>query len=115
MPAVDWHRPKELPSQTLHIETSSCGTLHLTICTESNKVIEVRSLIGRNQTCGNILLDSFAKVLSCYLQSTEPRYKIVRKLRKQFLPDTKGNSIQCSGGQKSCIESIVEKIIDHIE
>ena len=112
---TDWSRPKELPSETHHIETEGCGTLHLTIVTENDKVVEVRCSIGKNATCGNVLLDSFAKILSCYLQSDFPRFRIVKKLRKQFLPDTKGNAIKCAQGGKSCIENIIEKIIDRIE
>ena len=108
-------RPKVLPSETFHITTTGCGTLHLTICTENDKVIELRAVIGKNSTCGFVLLDSFTKMISVFLQSDEPRYKIVKKLRHLFLPDTKGNAISCAQGGKSCIELIVEKIIDRIE
>ena len=109
-------RPKELKSETFHIKTESCGTLHVTVGSlDTDKVIEVRAVIGKNQVCSAILLDSFAKMVSTYLQSSEPRYRIVKKLRHLFLPDTKGNSISCTGGGKSCIELIIEKIVDRIE
>ena len=116
MPDIGWKRDKELPSETFEIQLPTCGKLHLVVVKENDKVIEVRALIGRNSTCPAILLDSFAKILSCYLQSDFPRYRIVKKLRK-FLPDTKGNRISCTGNenQAGCVESIIAKIIDQIE
>ncbi len=116
MPDISWKRPKELPSTTTEIETPGCGNIKLTIVTEDDKVIEVRCVIGKQPTCPGILMDSFAKILSCYLQSDFPRFRIVKKLRA-FLPDSKGNRITCAQNAKgpSCIESVIASIIDHIE
>lgn len=114
--AMDFKRDKEIPSRTEHIELESCGTLHLTFATQDDKLIECMAVIGKNGVCPNILLNSFSKVVSMYLQSPEPRYKIIEKFKRQFLPDTKGNKITCShSGGKSCVEVIAEHIVSELE
>jgi hypothetical protein len=52
-----------------------------------------------------------------YLQSPEPRFKIVEKFKRQFMPDGKGNRITCGQpkGQKSCVEEISERILKELE
>jgi len=103
-----WKRPKTIPSKTEHIETDGCGTLHLTLGFEEGHLIEVRAVIGRNGTCGGVLLDTCAKLLSMYLQSPEPRYKVAEKIKKQFI------GVKCAQG-KPCVEIIAEKILKELK
>ncbi len=115
-----WRRPKEIPSKTEHIvlETEGCGTLHLTLGWEEidGRLIEVRAVIGKSGVCPNVLLDTVSKLMSMYLQSPEPRYKISEKFQRQFMPDTKGNRITCSKGSgKSCIEEISERVLKELD
>jgi len=112
---TNWKRPKVIPSETEHIVLENCGTLHLTLGTEDERLIEVRAVIGKNGICGNVLLDSLAKSLSILLQTDYPRYKICEKLKRQFLPDTKGNKIVCGQTGKSCVEEIAERIVKILE
>jgi len=116
--AENWKREKEIPSKTelIDLETPACGNMHLTFCWQDDSLIEVRAVIGKSGVCGNIMLDTIAKLMSMYLQSSEPKYKIVKKFRKQFLPDTKGNQITCGHGKgKSCIEEIAERVVKELE
>lgn len=105
-----WKRPKTIPSQTEHIETEACGTLHLTLGwqEEDGRLIEVRAVIGKNGICGNVLLDTVAKLFSMYLQSPESRYKIAEKVKRQFI------GISCAQGKKSCGELIAEKVLEEL-
>lgn len=116
---TEFKRPKEIPSKTEHIElsTEGCGTLHLTLGWEEaeGRLIEVRCIIGKSGICGNVLLDTIAKLMSMYLQSPEPRYKIVEKFQRQFLPDKKGNRVVCGQGLKSCVEEIAERIVKELQ
>ena len=107
---TEWKRPKSIPSKTHHIETEGCGTLHFTMGweEEDGRLIEVRATIGKNGICGNILLDTVAKLMSMYLQSPEPRYKIVEKFKRQFV------GVKCNQG-KPCIESLAESVIKELE
>ena len=116
---TDWKRGKEIPSSTHRIETAGCGTAHITLGYEelenTRRLIEVRVLIGKNGgSCGNILLDTIAKLISVYLQSSEPRYKVIKKLKHLFMPDTKGNAITCTQG-RSCIEDVIRLVLKELE
>ena len=104
-----WKRPKVIPSKTEHLE-SPCGTLHLTLGweEEDGRLIETRAVIGKNGICPNVLLDTVAKLLSMYLQSPEPRYKIAEKIKKQFI------GVACVQG-KPCVEIIAEKILEELK
>jgi hypothetical protein len=44
------------------------------------RLIEVRGVIGKAGTYSNVWVDSLCKLLSCYIQSPEPRYKFSKKL-----------------------------------
>jgi hypothetical protein len=115
---TEWKRPKEVISTTEKIPLSAgCGNLHLTLGKEDDKLIEIRAVIGKNACCGYVLLDTIAKLMSVYLQSPEPRFKIVEKFKRQFMPDGKGNRITCGQpkGQKSCVEEISERILKELE
>lgn len=112
-------REKEIPSSTHRVETQGCGTAHVTLgyqeLENTRRLIEVRILIGKNGgSCGNILLDTIAKLISVYLQSSEPRYKVVKKLRHLFMPDTRGNAITCAQG-RSCIEDVIKLVLKELE
>ena len=112
-------RPKEIPSETHRVETDGCGGLHITLGFEemerTKRLIEVRVLLGKNGgSCGNILLDTVAKLTSVYLQSADPTYIKAKKLRHLFMPDTKGNAITCPGG-KSCIEDVIRLVLKELE
>jgi hypothetical protein len=81
-----WKRPKVIPSTTYHIDTNE-GTLHLTLGYEEgddgrNRLIEVRGVIGKAGTYSNVWVDTICKLLSCYIQSPEPRFKFEKKLEK---------------------------------
>lgn len=104
---TDWKRPKTIDSKTEAIKTE-CGTIYLTLGYEEDKLIEVRATIGKSGICGNVLLDTVAKLLSMYLQSPEPRYKIISKLRKQFV------GVICNQGN-SCVNIISEKVVGELE
>ncbi len=106
MTNINWKRPKVIPSKTEHIETE-CGTIHLTFGYEEDKLIEVRCTIGKSGICANVLLDSFAKLVSIALQSQMPRYKICEKLKKQFV------GAKCNQGV-SCVDVISQKIINEL-
>jgi len=104
---TNFKRPKVIPSKTEHIETV-CGTLHFTMGYDEDKLIEVRCQIGKSGICQNVLLDSFAKMVSIALQSQMPRYKICEKIKKQFV------GVRCNQGQ-SCVDVIADKIIKELE
>ena len=89
-----WKRPKTIPSKTEHI-TTNCGTLHLTIGYDNDKIVEVKGMIGKNGTCANSQLDMICKLISMYLQSPEPRYKICKKFRKQFTYEGDNKDLGC--------------------
>lgn len=84
----NWKRPKVIPSKTFHIDTRE-GTLHLTLGYETgddgkDRLIEVRGIIGKAGTYANVYVDTVCKLLSCYIQSPEPRFKFKKKLDKMF-------------------------------
>ena len=83
MTLKEWKRPKELKGHTEKIITEE-GTLFFTKNYEDDKLIEVRGWIGRTATLGSIMVDSVCKFISIILQSQMPRYKIVKKFKKQF-------------------------------
>jgi hypothetical protein len=114
----EFDRPKVIPSTTEDIKLPNCGTLHLTLGheKEGGRLIEVRAVIGRNACCGFVLLDTIAKLMSFYLQSPEPRWKIKELFNRCFMPDGKGGRIVCSHGkEKSCVEEIAERVIRELE
>ena len=109
-----WKRPKEMPSVTTHIKTN-CGTINITFAFRSKKLKEVYAIIGKSGTCANILLTSWCKGMSMLLQSPSPRYKIIKKLKKQFIESNCGMPFTI--GEKkylSCIHYIAEKIIEEL-
>ena len=81
----DFKRDKVIPIQTFHIDTEACGTLHLTIGKQEDKIIEVRGTIGKAGTCCNTFLNSFCLITSILLQGDMPRYKIIEKFKNQFI------------------------------
>ncbi len=110
----EFDRPKVIPSTTEDIKMPNCGTLHLTLGKEKEggRLIEVRAVIGRNACCAYVLLDTVAKLMSLYLQSPEPRWKIAELFKRMFIIDEKGNRIVCSHGkEKSCVEEIAQRIL----
>ena len=107
---MDWKRPKVLPSTTHHIETS-CGTLHLILVKEDNKLVEIRATIGKNGVCPNVMLDTICKLTSMYLQSPEPRYKIVKKMKKQFVDMNCGQPFTYEGDNYSGCHDLIMKIV----
>ena len=118
---ADWKRPKEIPSNTEMIKTN-CGGLYLTLGFEDDKLIEVRATIGKNGTCSNIMLDIICKLMSITLQSEMPRYKIVKKFRKQFSHE-KDKDMTCDQDKffheekeyQSCMDYIVKKVIKELD
>lgn len=79
----EWKRPKVLPGNTERIVTRE-GTLFFTKCYQDDKLIEVRGAIGKNATLAMVLVDTICKLISIILQSKMPRYKVCKKLKKQF-------------------------------
>lgn len=112
---VKWKRPKCIPSKTTKIPTS-CGNLHLTFGYEEERLIEVRPSIGKNGICPNVLLDAFCKSMSMYLQSPEPRYKIIEKFKKQFVEMNCGEPFTWEGDNYTgCHDLIVKCIVTELE
>ena len=110
--------PKELPSTTESIPLPHCGNLHLTLEYEEmgGRLMGVRAIIGRNACCGYVLLDTVAKMMTLYLRSPEPRFKVAERFKTLFMADTKGNRIVCSHGkEKSCVEEIAERVVRQLE
>lgn len=114
---TDWKRPKTINSKTEKI-TTQCGSLFLTLGYEDERLIEVSARIGKNGVCPFILLDSFCKAVSMYVQSDHPRYKIVKKFKKQFV-DMSG----CETGKfahegkeyNCCIDYIAKRVVSELE
>lgn len=105
-----------IPSVTKHVETS-CGTMHLTLGYDDEKLVEVKVMIGKNGCCPNVLLDTVAKVISMYLQSPEPRYKVAKKFKNQFVgggvcgnPFKEGEKIY-----KGCVDYITSLVAEEME
>ena len=115
----DWKRPKVLEGTTTKVQTE-CGNLFLTKCYDGERLIEISAVIGRNGTCSRCLLDSFCKVVSCLLQSPEARYKIVKKLDKQFIGSNCGQPFftKTDGKQEKflgCVDYIAQSIKEEID
>jgi len=112
---TSWKRPKTLPSTTEHIDTQ-CGTLHFTIVKEDDKLVEVRGMIGKSGTCGNVFLDTICKMVSMYLQSPEPRYKICKKFRKQFVDMNCGQGKFVWEGEEytGCIDYVIKRVVKEL-
>ena len=119
---MEFKRDKEIPSKTFHIETNACGTLHLTLGFQDEKLVEVRAMIGKTGICCNILVESICKILSMFLQTETPRYKIVKKIRKQFLETAKFPGVNCGQGIiwenksfGSCVDLIGSSVVAELE
>lgn len=111
----NWKRPKVLPEITSHIETQ-CGTLHFIMAMEDEKIVECRAMIGKSGTCCNMQLENFCKIISMYLQSPEPRYKIVKKFRKQFIPVNCGQPFLWEEKKYlSCHDLIAQWVVKELE
>jgi hypothetical protein len=112
---TDYKRPKEIKSKTEAISLSSCGTLHLTIGYLDEiddvygRVTEIRAVIGKGGVPCNILLDSWAKAMSMLLQSPMPRYKIIEKIKKQFI------GVVCTNQKQSCVNEIAVRLLKELE
>lgn len=112
----DFKREKSIPSETRHIDTSCCGTLHLTLCWQDKRLIEVRGMIGRAGTCCNTFLNSICIILSILLQSDMARYKIIKKLKKQFVEVNCGQDfIWQEKTYKSCVDLVAQSVIKELE
>ena len=112
---ADWKRPKEIPSNTTRIATE-CGGLYITKGFEDEKLIEIRGVIGKGGTCPNCQLDNFCRVVSMYLQSPEPRYKIIKKFTKQFEGSNCGQPfIWEEKKYLSCHDYIAQSVIKELE
>lgn len=101
-----YDRPKVIPSKTLDIKTN-CGTLHMTMGYDKpeGKLIEIRLVIGKNGVCGGVLLHNVAFLLSRWLQSPDPRYKIKELIERNMI----GTS--CSQGI-SCLDVLARRVVD---
>lgn len=112
---TDYKRPKEINSKTEAIKLPNCGTLHLTIGFLDEiddiygRVTEIRAVIGKGGIPCNILLDSWAKAISMLLQSPMPRYKIIEKVKKQFV------GVTCASEKESCVSVISERLLKELE
>lgn len=106
-----WKRPTVLPSKTHGIKTP-CGTLYITLGYEEDKLIEVVGVMGNSGTCGNVKMMDFCKAISMYLQSPEPRYKIIKKLQKQYVGSNCGTGlIKYEGAEATSCDDIVAKLV----
>jgi len=109
----EYRRPKVINSKTEAITLDNCGTLFLTFGYQEDvegKVVEVMAVIGKTGICSNVLLNSFAKAMSMLLQSPTPRYKVIEKIKKQFI------GVSCQNGKgKACISEIAERLIKELE
>ena len=115
MPNTNWKRPKVLPSETKEVETS-CGHMYFTKCYEDDKLIEVRTTIGKCGTCSNIMLDSFCKLISIILQSEMPRYKTIKKLKKNFEGMNCGQPFKFEGvNYTGCHDYIIKSVVNELE
>lgn len=113
---VNWKRPKCIPSITRSIETNE-GNLHLIFGFEDEKLIEVRGNIGKAGSFANTLVDTICKLISMYLQSPEPRYKIIKKFKKQFEDMEAGiDPFTYEGIKYTCtIDVIVKLVVKELE
>ena len=118
---TNWKRPKVIESETPLIKTN-CGGLYVILGKEDGKLIEVSATIGKGGTCSNYQLINFCKVISMYLQSPEPRYKIAEKFKKQFA-SLKDKDTGCGQGKffhekeeyQSCEDYIVKRVIKELD
>lgn len=115
MTETAFKRDKVIPSQTEHVETQ-CGTLHATFGFQEERLIEVRGLIGKGGTCCNCQLDNLCKIISMYLQSPEPRYKIIKKFYKNLEGSNCGQPFKWKEKDyTSCHDYIAQKVIEELE
>lgn len=111
----EWKRQKEIPSKSTNLKTS-CGTLNITFGYENDRLIELWAIVGKSGSCANTLLASFCKVASMLLQSSQPKYKIVKKFRKQFVDSNCGMPFSHEGKQyKGCVDYIAQKVVEELD
>lgn len=112
---TDYKREKSLPSVTEHIETE-CGTLHLTLGFQDEILREIICVIGKSGVCGNIMLDTIGKLISIILQSEMPRYKIIKKLKKNFEGMNCGTPFTFQDKEYTgCHDYIIKRIVKEID
>ena len=112
---MDFKRDKTIPSKTYHIPTD-CGTLHITLGKQDEKLIEVRGTIGKSGICPNCQLDNFCKAISIILQSELAQYKIVKKFKKQFVGSSCGQPFTYEGKPyTSCHDLIAQWVCKELE
>ena len=113
---TDWKRPKTIPSKTYHIDSNE-GTLHLTLGYEDERLIEIRGTIGKAGSYANSLIDTACKLISMYIQSPEPRYKIIKKFKKQFCDIQAGiDPFEYDGNKYTCsIDCIAQMVVKELE
>ena len=78
-----WKRPKEIGGQTEKIATNE-GSLFFTKNYDNGRLREIRGVISKGGTLGMVMVDTFCKLISIILQSPIPKYKIIKKFKKQF-------------------------------
>lgn len=120
----NWRRPTSLYSTTEEIKTN-CGKLFLTLGYTDEKhkhLVEVRAVLGKAGTCGNVKLDTIARAFSICIQSPYSRKKLIRKFTKQFIYNDKkdamscGSPFECDGKTyQTCIEIIASRIIKALQ
>ena len=72
--------------------------------------------MGKSGSCGRVFTDSVCKMISMYLQSPEPRYKIIKKFKKQFVDMKCGQPFDYEGDKYSCcIDYIIKCVIGELE
>ena len=108
---VNWKRPKVLPSKTHNIPTQE-GNLHLILGYEDDKLVEVRGNIGKAGSYANTLIDTICKLVSMFLQSPTPRYKIVEKFKKQFADMASGlDPFEYEGKKYTCAVDVIAQMV----
>ena len=114
---MEFKRDKVLGGKTYSVKMN-CGSLSFTFNYQEDKLVEIFGVIGKSGVCPHTLLDSWCKVVSCYLQSPEPRYKIIKKFNKQFvgMPACEMNKFTFEEKEyTSCVDIITQKIIEELE
>jgi type III secretory pathway component EscR len=113
-----WKRPKTLDGKTAVV--SLCGNIYVTFNYDHDrdgKLVEVRATVGKGGTPCNILLTAICFLISCYLQSPEPRYKIIKKLKKNLL-DAPACMQSFEFEEKtytSCFDYILKNVVKELE
>ena len=113
-----WKRPKTLTGQTKLV--TLCGEILVTFNYDNEregKLIEVRASVGKEGTPCNALLSMCCFLISCYLQSAEPREKIIKKIKKNLIDAPACmNKYEFEGIKyTSCIDYILKNVIKELE